>query len=199
MNEVAKDVARGVNSESVGDPARFVALADLQRGLQALAPAPADAGRVALVVRRLERGVREYPDRVRLSADLGVTGDLWKHRGRVDPQMQIAVMQADVARLIANGQPLALFGDQLFVELDLSKRNLPAGTHLRIGDATLQVTPEPHDGCKKFQARFGADALRFVATKDLRDRNLRGIYMQVVEPGDVRPGDTVEVLARARA
>jgi MOSC domain-containing protein YiiM len=33
----------------------------------------------------------------------------------------------------------------------------------------------------------------------LRDRNLRGIYMQVVEPGDVRPGDTVEVLARARA
>jgi MOSC domain-containing protein YiiM len=54
----------------------------------------------------------------------------------------------------------------------------------------------PHNGCRKFQARFGQDALRFVSMKDLRHRNLRGIYMRVVEPGDVRPGDPVAVLAR---
>ena len=46
---------------------------------------------------------------------------------RPDPDAQIAVMQADVARLIANGQPLELFGDQLFLELDLLGRESPAG------------------------------------------------------------------------
>jgi MOSC domain-containing protein YiiM len=112
--------------------------------------------------------------------------------------MQIAVMQAAVAELIANGQPLTLFGDNLFLELDLSAQNLPAGSRVRVGEAVLEVTATPHNGCRKFQARFGQDALRFVSSKELRHRNLRGIYMQVLEPGDVRPGDAVEVMARAR-
>ncbi len=80
-----------------------------------------------------------------------------------DPEMQIAVMQPDVAALIANGQPLTLFGDALFLELDLSTANLPAGSRLRVGAALLEVTPAPHNGCRKFQARFGAEALRFVS------------------------------------
>ena len=112
--------------------------------------------------------------------------------------MQIAVMQTAVAELIANGQTLTLFGDNLFLELDLSAANLPAGSRLRVGGAVLEVTPMPHNGCRKFQARFGQDALRFVSVMQLRHRNLRGIYMRVVEPGDVQPGDAVEVLARPR-
>ncbi len=32
---------------------------------------------------------------------------------------------------------------------------------------------------------------------DLRHRNLRGIYLCVVEGGEVGPGDPVEVIARA--
>ena len=57
----------------------------------------------------------------------------------------------------------ALTGDQLYVDLDLSLDNLPAGTRVAIGDeAVLEVSAKPHAGCKKFLARFGADALAFV-------------------------------------
>jgi MOSC domain-containing protein YiiM len=105
-------------------------------------------------------------------------------------------MQIGVAELIANGQPLELFGDNLFLDLDLSKDNLPPGAQLRIGGATLVVTPKAHNGCKKFLARFGEDALRFVSDPADRPRNLRGIYLRVIAPGDIQVGDRVEVLAR---
>ena len=186
-----------VDSDSIGDPSRFLSFADLERGLHGLVPAPTDNGRVSLLVRRVAGGRREILDGVELSTDAGVPGDAWGRRAQRDPEMQIAVMQTGVAQLIANGQPLTLFGNSLVLELDLSASNLPAGTRLRVGRALVEVTPSPHDGCKKFQTRFGADALRFVSMQPLRHLNLRGIYMRVVEAGDVRPGDAVEVLTRA--
>jgi MOSC domain-containing protein YiiM len=134
-----------------------------------------------------------------LTPDGGVPADAWGRREGPSPpnlDAQIAVMQADVAGLIANGQPLTLFGDSLFLSLDLSAANLPAGSRLRAGAATLEVTPKPHNGCGKFEARFGAGALGLVSKPDLRHRNLRGIYLRVVEPGEVAPGDPVEVIAR---
>jgi MOSC domain-containing protein YiiM len=185
-----------VDSESVGEPARFRSLGELEAALTELPGAPRDCGRVVLVVRRREGGRRETPDRVRLTADLGVPGDAWGRREHRTLDGQIAVMQADVAGLIANGQPLTLFGDNLFLELDLSAENLPVGSRVRVGGAVLGVTPKPHDGCWKFRARFGGDALRFVSQRDLRHRNLRGIYLRVVDAGEVAPGDAVEVLAR---
>jgi MOSC domain-containing protein YiiM len=105
-------------------------------------------------------------------------------------------MQEGVARLIANGQPLSLFGDSLFLVLDLSSRNLPTGSTLQIGTAVLQVTAKPHNGCRKFRQRFGSDALRFVSTPEFRHLNLRGVYMRVVADGDAGPGDPVRVVAR---
>jgi MOSC domain-containing protein YiiM len=106
-------------------------------------------------------------------------------------------MQKDVAELIANGQPVTLFGDNLFVELDLSASNLPPGSRMRVGQAILEVTPKPHNGCYKFEARFGPDALRLVSQLELRHRNLRGIHLRVVQDGAVHTGDLVEVLSRA--
>ena len=182
-----------------GDPSRHRPLAELEAGLRALAAAPRDAGRLDLVVRRRADGVRETPERVHLSPDDGVSGDGWSRRPPRDPQAQLAVMRRDVAELVANGQPLPVFGDNLFVHLDLSAANLPPGTLLRVGQVVVEVTPKPHNGCIKFKGRFGADALRFVQAPATRDQNLRGIYWRVVEPGEARVGDRVEILSRAPA
>ena len=105
-------------------------------------------------------------------------------------------MRVDMARLMANGQPLTLFGDNLLVDLDISAANLPAGARLQVGDAIVEVTPKPHNGCSKFEGRFGADALRFVGPGPDRPRNLRGIYWRVVQAGEVAVGCLIRVISR---
>jgi hypothetical protein len=185
-----------MDSDSVGEPARFRTLADLEQILLTMPAANKDAGRVTLLMRRTEGGRREVLDSMVLSPDLGVPGDAWMREDERSPEMQIAVMEAQVAELIANGQPLALFGDCLILDLDLSAGNLPPGARLRIGEAVLEVTPMPHNGCRKFLARFGEGALRFVSIPRLRHRNLRGIYLRVVAEGAVRTGDAADVLSR---
>ena len=180
-----------------GDAAAHRALLDLEAGLRALPVLDKDAGAVALIVRRRRDGVRETPERVQLSREEGVPGDGWARRPPRNPEAQLAVMRRDVALLIANGQPLTLFGDNLFVDLDLSAANLPTGASLRVGRALVEVTPKPHNGCHKFKGRFGDDALRFVQQAPTRDQNLRGIYWRVAEPGEVCIGDPIQVLSRA--
>jgi MOSC domain-containing protein YiiM len=187
------------DSSSVGDPARFLPLDDLRQALTALPPAPTDEGRLTGIVRRVEGGVREQLRQTPLTRDAGVPGDAWSRDRARDPVAQITVMEHDVAALIANGQSEELFGDQLFVQLDLSVGSLPVGSRLRIGSAVLEVTPQPHNGCRKFRARFGGDALTLVSMKALRHRNLRGVYMTVVEDGEAAVGDAVTVLSRPGA
>lgn len=179
-----------------GDPARHRALAELEAAWQCL-PAPAkDSGVLELIVRRRADGARELPPRVLLSRDDGVPGDGWNRRPPRDPAAQLAVMRRDVAALIANGQPLATFGDNLFVDLDVAAANLPPGTRLRVGEALVEVTPKPHNGCAKFAGRFGLDALRFVQAPATRHCNRRGIYWQVIEPGVAAVGDAIRVIRR---
>src|SRR5437764_6059730 len=186
-----------IDSESVGNPLRYRRLEELEEGLDALPRGPWDRGRVELIVARTAGGRRERPDRVRLEADAGIPGDAWGRQQGPHPERAITAMEFDVAELIANGQPLALFGDNFYLTLDLSTDNLPAGSRVRVGGAVLEVTAMPHNGCRKFRARFGADAQQFVSKPELRHRNLRGIYMRTVEGGEVAPGDPVEVIARA--
>jgi len=179
-----------------GDPSRHLPLGELEQKLGTLPAAPRDAGRVALLVRRRPDKVREAPTRIDLGPDSGVPGDAWGRGQKPDSTAQVTVMEIDVAEMIANGQPLTVFGDNLFLALDLSVENLPTGTRLRLGRALLEVTAKPHNGCRKFAARFGHDALRLVSSPELRHRNLRGIYMCVVEAGEVAVGDAVAVVSR---
>jgi len=114
----------------------------------------------------------------------------------LNPEAQLTVIRRDVAALVAHGQPLTVSGDNLIVEIDISAANLPTGTRLRVGDAVVEVTAKPHNGCIKFQGRFGLDALRFVQAPGTRDQNLRGMYWKVVEAGDVSPGSPIQVISR---
>ena len=144
-----------IDSLSVGDPARFLPLAVLGERLAALSAAPRDLGRVAALVTRGPGGRRELLARAVLTVAGGMPGDAWTRKEPVLAEAQLAVMQRDVAALIANGQPLGLFGDNIFLDLDLAASNLPIGTRLRAGNAVLEVTPKAHNGCRKFKSRFG--------------------------------------------
>jgi MOSC domain-containing protein YiiM len=104
--------------------------------------------------------------------------------------MQITVMNSRVVALVAQEKerwPLA--GDQLFVDMDLSKANLPAGSRIAIGSAVIEVTEPPHLGCQKFVARFGNDAMKFVNSPMGRELCMRGVHARVVQNGNVRTGD----------
>jgi len=174
--------------------------AELEAGLDGVRAAPRDEGTLELIVVRPVMEEREILDETQLDLELGVVGDHWLARGRTggrpaNPKAQVTLMSSRAAALVAGERerwPLA--GDQLYVDLDLSDENLPPGTQLAVGDGVLEVTDEPHTGCKKFTARFGLDAMRFVNSPDGRALNLRGINARVVEAGTFRVGDPVRKL-----
>ena len=175
----------------------------LDAGLEEVLRAPSAEGAVELIVRRPAVDEREVLAEAELDVVAGLVGDTWSLRGSKrtadgssHPAMQLTVMSARVVDLVAGGDrerwPLA--GDQLYVDLDLSESNLPAGTQLALGSAVIEVTEEPHTGCAKFSARFGREAHRFVNTREHRHLRLRGLNARVVVPGNVRAGEPIRKL-----
>ncbi len=155
-----------------------------------------------LIVRRPAVDQREVLEEAALDPAEGLVGDTWRSRGSTrtsdgapHPDKQITVMNARAVALVAatdDRRPLA--GDQLYVDLDISHANLPAGTRLALGSAVIEVTDKPHLGCHKFAARFGKDALRFVNSAVGRQLRLRGLNAKIITAGTVRVGDVVRKL-----
>jgi hypothetical protein len=172
---------------------------ELEAAIDHIRESPTDVGTVELIVRRPALEEREVLEQAELDPSCGVVGDTWNIRGskRTEdgsshPDMQLNVMNSRVVALIAQDPDRwALAGDQLYIDLDLSHDNLPPGTRLVLGTATIEVTDQPHTGCAKFTRRFGLDAFRWVNTEAGSRLRLRGLNAKVVVPGVVRRGDTV--------
>ena len=178
---------------------RFLDAHALEEGLPDILASPKDEGVVTMIVRRPDTGEREVVDSGELDVAQGLVGDNWRSRGSgmtddgaAHPQMQLNLMNSRVIALVAGTEDRwALAGDQFFVDLDLAKENLPAGTRLAMGSAIVEVTAVPHLGCKKFVARFGMEAMKFVNSRRGKKLCLRGINAKVVQSGRVSTGDTI--------
>ncbi len=185
------------------DNVRHLGLEELESGIKDIRQSPRDQGVVRMIVCRPKTGRREVLTVGELDTVEGLLGDNWLHRGSsktadgsAHPEMQLNIMNTRVISLLAGSQdrwPLA--GDQIYVDLDLSQQNLPAGTQLQLGSAVIEVTRMPHTGCKKFVARFGLEAMKFVNSGLGKQLCLRGINTRVVRSGSFELGDIVSKLA----
>ena len=181
------------------DNERHLSREELEAGLADIRQSPRDRGAVQMIVRRPDTDKRETLTRGELDTTEGLIGDNWLSRGNprtadgcADPEMQLNIMNTRVIALVAiirDRWPMA--GDQLFVDMDLSKENLPAGTRLQLGTAIVEVTSMPHTGCKKFVARYGLEAMKFVNSGLGKQLCLRGIHAKIVKSGACEVGDIV--------
>lgn len=183
---------------------KHLTMTELEAGLDHIQQSPSDGGVLEMIVRRPSSNERDLLEEGVLDTAVGLVGDNWQTRGSrsmpdgsANPDAQLTLMNSRAAELVAqNRDRWALAGDQLYVDFDLSEENIPPGTQLKIGEAIIEVTAQPHTGCKKFVARFGMDAMKFVNSPVGKQLHLRGVNTKVIHSGTIRLGETITKLAR---
>ena len=178
-------------------------MAELEAGLDHIRQSPKDEGVLQLIVRRPQVDKREVLNEGELHISEGLVGDSWIMRGSSrtsdgssHPDMQLNIMNARAIALVAGDKDRwQLAGDQLYIDIDLSDENLPAGSRLALGTAVIEVSPQPHTGCQKFLLRFGRDAVKFVNSAIGKELHLRGINAKIVQSGTIHVGDVARKIA----
>lgn len=182
---------------------RHLPRAELLAGLPEILAAPKDNGKIEGIVVRPASEQRQEVDSIGISLAGGLKGDHWAkgcwmetEDGQPHPDVQICIMSSRCISLIAQDRAnWAPAGDNLFVDMDLTPTNLPAGTRLSAGSAVIEITDTPHKGCAKFIQRYGRDACVFVNMAEGDTYKLRGIYARVVTDGRLSVGDTLTKIA----
>ena len=131
-----------------------------------------------------KKGQQKHPvDEIELQPHLGIPGDA--HAG--DWHRMVSLLSAQSVRRLQEKIAFPLlpgaFAENVLVEgIEVSR--LPVGTRLRIGSALCEVTQigkECHADC----------AIRQQAGDCVMPRE--GIFLRVLEAGEVKPGDALEV------
>jgi len=144
-------------------------------------------GRVVSVNVAEDKGVQKTPQRsVTLIAEHGVEGDA--HAGPWHRQVSLLADES-VATMRAQGLEVGpgAFGENVTTE-GIVVHQLPVGTQLRMGEALLEVTQIGkvcHDRCVIYQQAGDCVMPR------------EGIFVRVLEGGDVRPGDAITLEKRS--
>ena len=132
----------------------------------------------------------------------GITGDSWRYAFHGGPRQAVLLITSEgIQELIARGFPLyaGALGENLTTQ-GLDRRALRFGQRLRVGGATIQLT-KMRQPCATLNVYGpGIQAAMYDARVVKGDHGsplwgLSGFYASVVEPGIVRPGDTVSVVA----
>ena len=142
-------------------------------------------GKVKAVCISEEKGVQKHEvDEVYLKVDHGIEGDAhagnWHRQVSLLAAESIAKTQKALDYKLANGD----FAENIVTE-GLVLFTLPVGTKLQIGEAEGEITQigkECHKGC----------AIRELAGDCVMPRE--GIFIKVIKPGKVKPGDDIKVL-----
>jgi len=144
-------------------------------------------GRVVSVNIAAEKGVQKAPQpAIRLLVEHGVEGDA--HAGPWHRQVSLLANES-VEKMRAQGLDVApgAFGENVTTE-GIVVYQLPVGARLRLGEALVEVTQIGkvcHDRC----------AIYYQAGDCVMPRE--GIFVRVLEGGEVRPGDAIELEKRS--
>jgi MOSC domain-containing protein YiiM len=142
-------------------------------------------GRIKAISISKEQGTKKYNiPTARLKADFGIEGDA--HAG--DWHRQVSLLgEESIAKMRAKGATVAPgdFAENITTEgIDL--QSLTIGSKVRLGsEAEVEITQfgkKCHSGCAIFQQVGDCIMPR------------EGVFAKVIKPGQIKSGDTIEVL-----
>ena len=83
-----------------------------------------------------------------------------------------------------------MFGENLTVS-QLNETEINVGNVYKLGEVIVEVT-KPREPCYKLGIRFGSQSI----VKDFWNSNKSGIYFKVLQTGNVRVGDTFQLISK---
>ncbi len=177
-----------------------VTMAELQAALPNVLAAPKDNAPIEQLCLRPDFGERNFVDEMQLTKEFGIPGERWnyapwlKHEdGTADPRIQVSILGTRVLDLVWRDRENTLHpGDSFMADMDFSHTNMPVGTLLNIGSATLRVTNKFNDACVKWKVRYGKDAKDWIVLPENLTHRLRGVLCEVVKDGWVKTGDLIQ-------
>lgn len=164
--------------------------------------APKTGAAVSMLCLRPAYNEREFVEEISLTPAGGIPGERWSTRpwlklpdGSPHPGIQVCILSQRVLDLVWRDRENTPHpGDTFIIDMDLSEKNLPTGSLLKVGSAILKVSDVFNDACVKWKVRYGAESKAWINRPENRALRLRGVLCSVEREGTIRNGDLVEKL-----